>query len=364
MCPKFNCLIVVLVLLHCTGIKTYAQTDTLPKIAKVDPPLHNFYSKLVYCYGIPIRSAQVVNDSALLVAYMQMHLMLQDVPSIQRRLIRRGAELHIIGKDQVTSDLPEYLSAKGVKYIDRGNLTDVDARTRGLGGVMASCGEENLLNLLSDRYYGYIICFHEFAHTIMYFGLDSASRHKIYRQYLKAISKGLWAGAYASTDAGEYFAELSAWYFGSHGQFLGGTELPEPGSEGLRKYDPEGYALVNDIYNHGKPIIPRVPDRVQALQVASDTRSHFPTAKKTTRPCTLTMINNTDKDVTAYWVDFDGKATAYALVKPHTSYSQLTYVGHVWMLADQQHTFGYYEARGPYCEIALGGVMVKGKSKQ
>jgi len=49
-----------------------------------------------------------------------------------------------------------------------------DPRTRGLGGLLTSCGEENLLGLEKDRYRGRDICVHEFAHNILGYGVPSA----------------------------------------------------------------------------------------------------------------------------------------------------------------------------------------------
>ena len=45
-----------------------------------------------------------------------------------------GAELHIIGRDQVTTDLPEWRQDKGKPLAEYGGLTR-DERTRGMGGL-------------------------------------------------------------------------------------------------------------------------------------------------------------------------------------------------------------------------------------
>jgi hypothetical protein len=348
---KFYHTLIILMLFQSVVSSLYAQTDTLPIVRKVDPPFNNFYSKLAYCDGIPIRSAAVVSDSGLIVAYKRIQLMLQYIPSVQRRLVRRGAELHIIGKDQQPSDLPEFQGMKGKKiFTDTPVPTDVDERTRGMGGLYASCGEENLLGLFDDRYYSCDICVHEFAHDLMNSGLDSAARNKIHRQYLRAMSKGLWAGNYAAVNDEEYWAELSMWYFGSHGAFLKGTMLPEPGSEGLRKYDPEGYDLLNDIYSRGRVIAPRVPDITQPTLVAKSRH----TEKRLAALCWFTIFNNTDEPLNANWMDFDGKPELYAIVKPHTNVKLQTFSTHIWMLADLKQTIGYYEIRGIDCRLSVG----------
>jgi len=196
----------------------YAQSNS-GSVTKVNPPLLGFYSKYLDCDGIPIRSADVVDDKALYVAHSKLKMMLSQAEGVKENLKGNGAELHIIGKDQQTTDLPEWANQKGVNYVDNGQVTNLDIRTRGVGTIYASCGEENLLKLPTDRYLGSDICVHEFSHTFMDFGLDDLLKGKIKAQHEKALKLGLWKGAYAATNPQEYWAELSIWYFGSHGEF-------------------------------------------------------------------------------------------------------------------------------------------------
>ncbi len=114
-------------------------------------------------------------DEALFQARARLAMMLDKLPSVCRRLQKAGAELHIIGRNQVTSDLPEWRHAKGKPF--DGRLT-IDERTRGMGGRLTSCGEENLLRLPRDRYRGRDICVHEFAHNIQ----DRGATEAILRQ--------------------------------------------------------------------------------------------------------------------------------------------------------------------------------------
>jgi hypothetical protein len=180
---------------------------------------------------------------------------------------------------------------------DRGIKTDIDKRTRGLGTIYASCGEENLLKLPSDWYAGYDICVHEFAHTFMDFGLDSNLLKKIDNQYKTSISKGLWKDVYASTNVHEYWAELSSWYFGAHGDMLpnGGSLV---GSTWLKQYDTDGYLLLDSIYN-GKlyPEIKKMKSRSVAKGIVSGTSSE---AAK------LLIINNSAKKLTVSRVEQNG----------------------------------------------------------
>lgn len=76
------------------------------------------------------------------------------------------------------------------------------------------------------RYPGRDICVHEFAHTVMDFGLGEEQRREIEACYQEsAVNNGVWnrkeghPPAYAATNPSEYWAELSMWYFGTHGEY-------------------------------------------------------------------------------------------------------------------------------------------------
>jgi alpha-glucosidase len=223
-----------------------AAAEERAPIQVLDPPERGFYAKVLDYEGIPIKSALEVSDEALYVARDRLTRMLRYLPQVRANLARAGAELHIIGKDQVTSDLPEHRHLKGKPF--DGSLT-VDQRTRGLGGLLTSCGEENLLELPGDRYRGRDICLHEFAHNVRAHGIGPELRRRIREQFQASLAKGRWRGAYAATNDDEFFAELTMWYFGTHGDLRMEGPKPENGPEGLRKYDPEAFALLDDFYS-------------------------------------------------------------------------------------------------------------------
>lgn len=216
-------------------------------IVRLAPPEKGFFSKKLDYAGIVIKAHAEVADEALFEAYARLELLLKNLPAERAQLAKKGAALHIIGKSQVTSDLPEHRHLKG-KIIYENKWT-VDERTRGLGGLLTSCGEENLLRLESDRYKGCDICVHEFSHNIQDSGTSDAVRAKIRAQFKKSTDAGLWKGAYAATNEHEYFAELTMWYFGTHGDLNMSGVKPENGPDGLKKYDPEGFQLLDDFYS-------------------------------------------------------------------------------------------------------------------
>src|SRR5436190_798875 len=101
------------------------------------PQEQGFFSKQLIFHGIPIKANAVVSDDAIYEAYRHLSMMLGNFvskqPMLISNLVASGVELHIIGKDQVTSDLPEWRHDKGISLAEYHGLTR-DQRTRGMGG--------------------------------------------------------------------------------------------------------------------------------------------------------------------------------------------------------------------------------------
>jgi hypothetical protein len=244
-----------------------------PKIIILNPPEKEFFSKLIDFHGIPIKAHQVVSDEAMYAAYDRLALLFTNLlpkqPMVISNLVAAGVELHIIGRDQVTTDLPEWQQDKGKPLAEYNGLTR-DQRTRGMGGRLTSCGEENLLRLQRDHYFGRDICLHEFSHSIRNQGLPQAVRDKLDEQYKRSLEKGLWLKSYAGSNPDEFFAELTMWYFGTHGDLHMTGPTPENGPEGLKKYDPEAYALMDDFYSGRIEIGKAEPRRRRAKKAGED----------------------------------------------------------------------------------------------
>ena len=217
-------------------------------ITIISPPESGFFAKRLDYDGILIKAPTNVVDEALFAARDRLCLMMTNLPSVRARLRAAGAELHIIGRDQVTTDLPEWRQDKGKPLAEYHGLTR-DQRTRGMGGLMTSCGEENLLRLAKDRYRGRDICVHEFAHNVLGYGVSRDMRAKVRQQYRRSLDRGLWVDSYAGSNFDEFFAELTMWYFGTHGDLGMKGAKPANGREGLKAYDPEAYALLDDFYS-------------------------------------------------------------------------------------------------------------------
>jgi hypothetical protein len=317
--------LVLVVLLTALGAGDI-QAQTNPVRASV-PQLRGFYDKYVDCGGLFIRAAFVVEDRALELACGRVMRMLSGAPQARANLLEWQAELHIIGRNQQTSDLPELHSYRGQEW-DKNNHLDIDRRTRGVGGLYSSCGEENLLGLPSDRYRGGSdICVHEFAHAVMNVGLDDALRASIEDQYRRAKSAGLWNGLYAATNAQEYWAELSMWYFGAHGDR--GSTGPADGNAALAAYDAGGHALLDRIYSGRlSPATVRIVP-VHIAAVAHELRSAASTAK-----AVVVLLNNSSRAYALRWIDFKGERKGYGTLEPMSYRTMQTFQTHVWELKD------------------------------
>jgi hypothetical protein len=325
---KWCCMLVLAGAFACGyGVRALAE-GSAQKVHCISPPESGFYAKEIDYQGIPIKAPAVVDDGAIVEACHRLDLMLHNMPDAVANLAAEGAELHIIGKDQVTSDLPEHFSQKGKPF--DGDLT-IDERTRGVGGVCASCGEENLLRLKKDRYFGRDICLHEFAHTVMEYGLDDALRAKIERQYHLSLADGRWKTMYAGTNPKEFWAELTMWYFGTRGDYGQITPSPVPGKDWLMTYDAEAYKLLDNIYN-GR----LVPARIQLVQVAPVSPSQEGSLRSSNgAKTTLRLANNTNEPVKLYWLDGEGQRKPYGEIPAHQRVFQNTYVSHPFVLTDK-----------------------------
>ena len=69
------------------------------------------------------------------------------------------------------------------------------------------------------------------------------------RQFQRSLEQGHWIKSYAAFNPDEYFAELSMWYFGTHGDMNMNEPKPEVGRRGFKKYDAEAFALFDNFYN-------------------------------------------------------------------------------------------------------------------
>jgi hypothetical protein len=203
-----------------------------------------FYKKHVDYKGFSILGSSKVSDEALLEARRLIDRMLCEREDILKAMIKRGCRFMVMAPTEMTTDVPEQ------RRLKNDPKTNWDTRARGLGGRLSSCGEENLLNLKGDHYNQENILIHEFNHAVHQQGLkevDPTFDGRLRQTYQKAMDKGLWKGTYVATDPAEYWAEGAQAYFDCmRPQFGANTR------EKLKEYDPDLFALVDEVYKQSK----------------------------------------------------------------------------------------------------------------
>lgn len=201
-----------------------------------------FYGKYIDVKGMPVVAHADVADLALQRTYEIVTHMLAGRPDVLSAMVSNGMYLIIIGKDQVYTDMPEYSRHPNPAYQNE--------RVRGTGGKPTSFGEENLLNLLLDRYDDESIGVHEFCHTIdgALRSVDPTWNKRKNDAFQNAKSKGLWKNVYAGGNAGEYWAEIAQSYFDCN-RVNNWNHAHVGTREQLKEYDPVGYELVHAVFN-------------------------------------------------------------------------------------------------------------------
>jgi len=242
-----------------------AMIAPVPASMGVDP----FYKKYADAFGIPVMSSDKVPDAALLIARDIVIYMTSKRPEFREAMIAKHWRVGVMAITEMTTDIPEHRDRKkpppGDPRLTEGEkkgyetntgialMTDReywDRRARGLGGNPTTCAEENLLGYPGTRYYGEHIFVHEFSHAIMGGGIrtaDPALFDKIQASYRAAMAAGKYKGHYAATNANEYWAEGTQWWFWSNYEWFDGTTRMQTPDD-LKAYDPTLYDLLAQVY--------------------------------------------------------------------------------------------------------------------
>ncbi|MGH8437065.1 MAG: hypothetical protein ACRERX_21980 [Pseudomonas sp.] len=238
-----------------------------------------FYKKYVDAMGIPVISSEKVPDDALFVARDIINTMLANRPDLRKSMVERKWRTGVIAEVEMTMDIPEYSRMKrpGAPRDEPVNQEDRDYhanRSRGLGGNPTTGAEENLLGYPGTRYWGEHIFVHEFAHAIMTAvrNVDPAMHAEIRASYDSAMAAGKYLHAdgrkhYATTNAGEYWAEgVQWWFFSNYGEcFKGNIKVESP--DEFKAYDPTLYELIGRVFiTHRIPMDVFHAKRIRPLQ--------------------------------------------------------------------------------------------------
>lgn len=212
--------------------------------------IDSFYKKYVDANGIPVVASENVSDEALFMASEIVTGMLSKRKDVADYMKQKGCKVMIIGEKEEVLDLPEY------RWLGKTEEERIfwNKRARGFGGspehdLSASCGEENLICLPSDRYVGENILIHEFAHiihTVGIVGINPSFNDELTALMNKAKEKGLWEKTYALENKEEYFAETVQSFFNCnrYSEEPNGVHNSINRREKLKAYDPDMYNLL------------------------------------------------------------------------------------------------------------------------
>lgn len=202
-------------------------------------PAGGFYAQQLDAGGLPVLASARVDPLALQAAVQIVLGMLSSRADLLAVLRAAGVRVAVIGRDELTTDLPEYADLQPREHWN--------ARTRGVGATrqrpVCSAAEENLLGLPGDRYRGESILVHEFAHTVLDLAatrLDAALAPRLRTLYRQAMDAGLWQATYAAANASEYWAEgVQSWFDANrHRATANGVHGPVATRAALQAHDP------------------------------------------------------------------------------------------------------------------------------
>ena len=192
--------------------------------------------------GITIKAPAAVDPKALERAKEVIEQMLSGREDIRVRLVERKAALAIIPKGSYITALPEFASLSGKKD-PNGNPYDSFA-VRGAGAVIGqpvtATAEENLLKLPGDPFAAESVAHHEFAHAVMNLGFTEVDHGEWKAIFRAAADRRLFPGAFAMSNADEYWAELSQSYFSVNNE-INGPKL-------IQEKDPTAAAFLEKVY--------------------------------------------------------------------------------------------------------------------
>jgi cyclophilin family peptidyl-prolyl cis-trans isomerase len=212
--------------------------DTIRDFLNLPP----FYQKYLDAGGLPVLGSTNVSDYALLEARWILLQMLAHRPEILQVMGTNRARFVVMAHNEYTTDVPEQATRSPKVFWDR--------RARGLGGRIASCGEENLLSYPGDPYATENILIHEFGHAILNIGmraLDPGFKDRVRAAYGRAMEAGLWRRTYAATDVEEYWAEGVQDWFDNNRQNDAQHNAVNTRAE-LKDYDPALAALCAEVF--------------------------------------------------------------------------------------------------------------------
>jgi len=151
-----------------------------------------FFKKSLLVQNILIATSGKVSDTAIFeTAYLFDHMMGSINSSVAERIRKRNVLCILVGKDELTSEIPQFVTNKTGKELDfynwrqRGFLRHIDGRP------VVLFAEEDVLEYEGGMQNESILI-HEFGHVIQGAGFDAALHKKVHEAFAKAKARSIW----------------------------------------------------------------------------------------------------------------------------------------------------------------------------
>ncbi len=251
--PWTTPLLIALAILN--PVPAHAGVDIIPLTAEAAQPYKldtAFYKKCATVQDILITGSNKVPDMALHeTAYLFDRIMKGIAPAVAQRIRDQKVVCILIGRDELTSELPQFSSDRKGKELDFYNWRNRGFLTRKEGHPTMLFSEEDVLEYEGGMQLESILI-HEFGHVIDGAGFDKELKDRLTRAYTTAKEKGLWNDGYAA----QRFRRVSSTEPVSLYDALL-TSFPGRSPELLRKCLDGGDILVNGKPAHSKVQVTR-----------------------------------------------------------------------------------------------------------
>lgn len=159
------------------------------KTYNLDP---KFFKKSLLVQNILIATSVKVSDTAILeTGYLFNHMMVSINDAVAERIRKRNVLCILVGKDELTSEIPQFVTNKTGKELDfynwrqRGFLRHIDGRP------VVLFAEEDVLEYEGGMQNESILI-HEFGHVIQGAGFDADLQKKVHEAFAKAKARSIW----------------------------------------------------------------------------------------------------------------------------------------------------------------------------
>ncbi len=151
-----------------------------------------FFKKSLLVQNILIATSLKVSDTAILeTGYLFNHMMASINDAVAERIRKRNVLCILVGKDELTSEIPQFVTNKTGKELDfynwrqRGFLRHIEGRP------VVLFAEEDVLEYEGGMQNESILI-HEFGHVIQGAGFDADLHKKVHEAFAKAKARSIW----------------------------------------------------------------------------------------------------------------------------------------------------------------------------